>query len=81
MSFTAAEIENLIAEKIFVLTLKRVAGVNDELIKSGILSSIAVAELALTLEETFGIKISFVEVNRDNFASIASVRSLVLQKL
>lgn len=81
MAYTGSQIEELIIAQVFALTLKKIAGADEELIASGILSSIAVAELAVALEGALGIKFSFVEVNRENFSSVRTITTLVLQKL
>jgi acyl carrier protein len=76
-----SQIERLIFDKIFALTLKKIADPDAELIASGILGSITVAELAVALEEELGIRFAFIEVSRENFSSARAIKALVLQKL
>ncbi|HKC69699.1 MAG TPA: phosphopantetheine-binding protein [Bacteroidia bacterium] len=80
MQFSAEEIERIIAEKIFELTHKKNLLTNEELIDSGILSSVTVAELAVELEKEFAINISFMEVNKENFKSVSAIKNLLLKK-
>ena len=80
MQFSAEEIERIIAEKIFELTHKKNLLTNEELIESGILSSVTVAELAVELEKEFAINISFMEVNKENFKSVSAIKNLLLKK-
>lgn len=81
MGYTGSQIEEIITAQIYALTLKKIAGADEELIASGILSSITVAELAVALEGALSIKFAFVEVNRENFSSVRAIKTLVLQKL
>ena len=80
MQFSAEEIERIIAEKIFELTHKKNLLTNEELIESGILSSVTVAELAVELEKEFAINISFMEMNKENFKSVSAIKNLLLKK-
>lgn len=74
------EIEKLIAERIFALTLKKIVSPQEELIESGILNSITLAELAVELEKTFSVSFSFIEVNKENFSSIGKIEQLLRKK-
>ena len=80
MPFTEAEIEKIISEKIFALTYKKVSSADEELIESGILTSITVAELAVEVEKTFSVSVSFMEVNKENFGSVNAVKKLIRKK-
>jgi len=81
MRLTEAEIEKIISEKIFGLTLKKISSANEELIDSGTLSSITMVELAVELEKAFSISLSFMEVSKENFRNVAALKRLLLQKL
>ena len=75
------EIEALISEKIHALTGKKIASPHDELVDSGMLTSITMAELAVELEKAFFISLSFMEVCKENFASVATIKNLVMKKI
>ncbi len=81
MSFSPPEIEKIISEKIFALTRKKISSPQEELIESGTLSSITMAELAVELEKTFSVSLNFMEVGKENFRSVDSLKRLLLQKL
>jgi acyl carrier protein len=80
MRFSEEEIEKIISEKIFELTFKKISSVNEELIDSGILGSITIAELAVGLEQELAITLSFMEINKENFKSINFIKNLLLKK-
>lgn len=80
MQFSEKEIEQLISEKIFELTHKKISSADEELIDSGILGSILVAELAVVLEKEIAVSISFMEINKDNFKSVNAIKNLLLKK-
>ena len=80
MQLSEEKIEQIIAEKIFELTYKKISSVNEELIASGILGSIIIAELAVVLEKEFALSFNFMEINRDNFKSINAIKNLILKK-
>lgn len=81
MPYSRAEIEKIISEKTFALTLKKISSTDEELIESGILTSITMAELAVELEKTLSIQLSFMEVNKENFRTTGSLTTLLLSKL
>jgi acyl carrier protein len=81
MRFAEREIKDFIAEAIFRLTLKKIADPEEELVKSSVLSSITIAELAVELEKKFGVSLSFMEVNAGNFCNLNQIARLVAQKL
>ena len=80
MQFSVEKIEQLISEKIFELTYKKVSSTNEELVDSGILSSITLVELAVALEKEFSVSISFMEVTKENFKTINAIKTLILKK-
>lgn len=81
MRFTEDEITDTIRKLIHALTFKKISSENELLVDSGILSSITVAELAIELERSFSISISFMEINKENFNTLYSIKQLVTQKL
>jgi len=76
----SSEIENTLSEKIFELSGKRISSIDEELVESGILTSISMAELALEIEKTFSVQISFMDVSKENFSSVGALTKLILQK-
>ena len=80
MQFSEEKIEQLISEKIFELTYKKISSVNEELVDSGILSSITIAELTVVLEKEFSVSISFMEVTKENFKTVNAIKTLLLKK-
>jgi len=74
------EIENKLSEKIFELSGKRISSIDEELVESGLLTSITMAELALEIEKIFSVQLSFMEVSKENFRSVGALTKLILQK-
>ena len=81
MRFSEEEITAIITKIIFDLTYKRISSSEEELIESGILSSITIAELAVELEKSFSVSISFMEINKENFNSVSAIKKLLVKKL
>jgi acyl carrier protein len=71
-----AEKISIIKDKIREVAFKKVSD-TDELIKSGILSSILVVDLATLLEEEFGITIPFTEITEENFRTAELIRNYI----
>lgn len=80
MRFSEEKIEQIISDKIFELTYKKISSTNEELVDSGILSSITIAELAVELEKEFNQSISFMEVTKENFKTVSAIKTLLLKK-
>ena len=80
MRFSEEKIEQIISEKIFGLTYKKITSANEELVDSGILSSITIAELAVELEKEFAVSISFMEVTKENFKTVNAIKTLLFKK-
>ncbi len=71
--------QQVIADKIQEVAFTKV-GLNDELFKSGILSSIIVIDLATSLEEEFNIQIPFNEISIENFSTIELIDNFIKTK-
>jgi acyl carrier protein len=54
---------------------------NDSLITSKILDSINAVDLAVELENEFGISIPFVDINEQHFESVATINNYIKIKL
>ncbi|HTA63158.1 MAG TPA: phosphopantetheine-binding protein [Bacteroidia bacterium] len=80
MQFSVEKIEQLISEKIFELTYKKVSSTNEELVDSGVLNSVTIVELVVELEKELAVSISFVEVTKENFKTINAIKTLLLKK-
>lgn len=81
MRFTEEEISKIISDKIFALSYKKISSELEPLVESGILSSITMAELAVELERTFSVSISFMEMSRENFNTAGAIKTLIQKKL
>lgn len=71
--------QQVIADKIQEVAFTKV-GLNDELFKSGILSSIIVIDLATALEEEFNIQIPFNEISIENFSTVELIDNFIKSK-
>lgn len=74
-----AETISIIKDKIREVAFKKVSD-TDELIKSGILSSILVVDLATMLEEEFNISIPFTEITPENFSTPELIQKYIETK-
>ena len=81
MAFSEEEITATITKLIFGLTHKTISSDKEELVESGILNSITIVELAVEVERSFSISISFMEINKENFNDLHSIKKLVKSKL
>jgi len=52
-------------------------GPDDDLLENGIVDSFNVVELALFVQEHFGIELQAEDVTRENFAKLSSIISLI----
>jgi acyl carrier protein len=73
------ETQQIIANKIQEIAFNKVQ-LDSELIKSGILSSILVVDLATSLEEDFNIQIPFNEITIENFSNILLIEKFINEK-
>lgn len=77
------EIENQLAEYITTQVMKRPRynlGREDALITSGLIDSFHLVDLALFIEETWGVRIDDSELNADTFDSLSQLASLIQQR-
>jgi len=52
-------------------------GDTDELIASGLIDSLAILEIVLYLEQTYGIDFSVLGIDRDEFSTIGNILDLI----
>lgn len=71
--------QEIITEKIKEISFKKVTA-DQELIKSGILSSILVVDLATALEEEFNVQIPFNEITVENFSTALLIEDFIKSK-
>jgi acyl carrier protein len=77
------DIESTLAEYIRTQVLKRPKynlGKDDALISSGLIDSFHLVDLAVFVEETFGVRIEDTELNASAFDSIAQLSALIRQR-
>ena len=74
-----ADMISIIKEKIQEVAFKKVSD-GDELINSGILSSILVVDLATVLEDEFNVSIPFTELTVENFGTPELIKKYIESK-
>ena len=73
------DLAEIIKGKIKEIAFKKVND-DDELFKSGVLTSILTVDLATALEEELGISIPFTEITAENFNSVNSIKEYLNSK-
>jgi len=71
-----SEIEKYIAAQILKQQNRRIA-VDEPLISSGLIDSFSLMDLALFVEDTFGVRIEDTELNANTFDNLAQLTSLI----
>ena len=56
---------------------KRVIAADESLISSGLIDSFSLMDLALYVEDTFGVRIEDTELNADTFDNLTQLASLI----
>ena len=74
-----SQVKQFIKEQIKTLAFKN-AGDDEPLLKSKLLDSIVVVDLAVAIEEKYQIKIPFTEINSDNFETITAIVNFLERK-
>jgi acyl carrier protein len=59
---------------------KRVLKPDEKLLSSGLIDSFHLMDLALFIEDTFGVRIEDTELNADTFDSLAELMALIEQR-
>jgi len=55
----------------------RVIGADEKLISSGLIDSFSLMDLALFVEDTFGVRVEDTELNADTFDNLTQLASLI----
>ena len=76
MSDVAAQISNFISAKILKQP-NRVIDPEEKLISSGLIDSFSLMDLALYVEDSFGVRIEDTELNAETFDTLSQLESLV----
>jgi acyl carrier protein len=76
MTETISSLATFIASKILKQP-KRVIAADESLISSGLIDSFSLMDLALYVEDTFGVRIEDTELNADTFDNLNQLASLI----
>jgi acyl carrier protein len=76
MSDTIAQLETFIAKKILKQPNRKI-GADEALISGGVIDSFSLMDLALFVEDTFGVRIEDTELNAQTFDSLTQVAALI----
>ena len=76
MSDTTTQLSDFIASKILKQPNRKIS--NDEsIISSGLIDSFSLMDLALYVEDTFGVRIEDTELNADTFDNLTQLAALI----
>lgn len=70
------QLSKFIAEKILRQPGRRIAG-DEKLISSGLIDSFSLMDLALFVEDTYGVRVEDTELNADTFDSLDQLTALI----
>jgi acyl carrier protein len=76
MTETISSLATFIASKILKQP-KRVIPADESLISSGLIDSFSLMDLALYVEDTFGVRIEDTELNADTFDNLTQLAALI----
>ena len=76
MSDTIASLSTFIASKILKQPSRAIAA-DESLISSGLIDSFSLMDLALFVEDTFGVRIEDTELNADTFDNLTQLAALI----
>ena len=80
MSDTIPQLSNFIATKILKQPNRQI-NPEEKLISSGLIDSFNLMDLALYVEDTFGVRIEDTELNVDTFDTLTQLDSLIASRL
>ena len=76
MSETISQLATFIAKKILKQPNRKI-GAEDALISGGVIDSFSLMDLALFVEDTFGVRIEDTELNAQTFDSLTQLAALI----
>jgi acyl carrier protein len=76
MSELIPQLSTFIAEKILKQSGRAIEA-DEPLLSSGLIDSFSLMDLALFIEDTFGVRIEDTELNVDNFDNLSQLASLI----
>ena len=76
MTETISSLSTFIASKILKQP-KRVIAADESLISSGLIDSFSLMDLALYVEDTFGVRVEDTELNADTFDNLTQLAALI----
>lgn len=76
MSDTILQLETFIAKKILKQPNRKI-GADEALISGGVIDSFSLMDLALFVEDTFGVRIEDTELNAQTFDSLTQLAALI----
>jgi len=81
---TKEEVINILSEKIAGRILKqpnKKIGSDERLISTGLIDSFSLVDLALLVEDLFGVRIEDYELSRDSFDNIDQLSDIILSRM
>lgn len=76
MSDTSSQLSNFVATKILKQPNRQI-GADEKLISSGLIDSFNLMDLALYVEDTFGVRIEDTELNAETFDTLNQLVTLI----
>lgn len=76
MSETIEQLSRFIASTILKQPARAI-GADEKLISSGLIDSFSLMDLALFVEDTFGVRVEDTELNADTFDNLTQLASLI----
>ena len=81
---TKEEVINILSEKIAGRVLKqpnKKIGSDERLISTGLIDSFSLVDLALLVEDLFGVRIEDYELSRDSFDNLDQLSDIILSRM
>lgn len=74
-----SDLEKFIATQILKQPGRKISG-NEPLISSGLIDSFSLMDIALFVEDTFGVRIEDTELNADTFDNLTQLAALITSR-
>lgn len=74
-----SDLEKFIAAQILKQPGRKISG-NEPLISSGLIDSFSLMDIALFVEDTFGVRIEDTELNADTFDNLTQLAALITSR-